>query len=139
MRKLEKVLKVWLHAADTSAMQITVACHRCNHPKRPLSPCPNCNGAPLAEAELHAWRLSLHSRHLARIKATPKAAELPAREPISAGPMQVVLTLDVELEPERPMATVTPIVPHEPPLDADDALDFDWSERRRMGRLRRSA
>jgi hypothetical protein len=117
-------------------MQITVACHRCDHPKRPLSPCPHCNAASLAEAELHSWRLSLHSRHLARIKATPRAADLPAREPISKGPMQVVLTLDVL--PEATVATVTPIVPLEPPIDAEDALEFDWSERRRRG-LRRSA
>ncbi|MDX6552981.1 MAG: hypothetical protein QOH74_1469 [Gaiellales bacterium] len=119
-------------------MQITVACHRCDHPKRPLSPCPHCSAASFAEAELQAWRLSLHSRHLARIKATPRIAELPARESISSGPMQVVLTLDVA--PEAPVATVTQIVPHEPPINADDALSFDWNdEQRRPYRLRRSA
>jgi hypothetical protein len=137
MRKLENPLKVLPEAADTSAMQITVACHRCDHPKRPLSPCPHCDAAPLAEPELHSWRLSLHSRHLARIKATPRIAELPAREPISSGPLQVVLTLDVM--PEAHIASVTPIIPHEPPIDAEDALEFDWSERGRSRRLRRSA
>jgi len=118
-------------------MQITVACHRCDHPKRPLSPCPHCNAGSLAEPELHAWRLSLHSRHLARIKATPRIGDLPARERISSGPMEVVLTLDVDAEPVT--ATVTPIVPIDPPIDADDALEFDWNERRRSRRLRRSA
>ena len=48
-------------------MQITVACHRCDHPKRPLTPCPVCAAAPLAEPELQAWRISLHAEALTRI------------------------------------------------------------------------
>ncbi|MGZ4430984.1 MAG: hypothetical protein ACXVYV_04985, partial [Gaiellales bacterium] len=62
-------------------MQITVPCHRCEHPKRPLSVCPSCAAAPLTEPELHAWRISLHSHHMARITAAPQVHEQPAPSP----------------------------------------------------------
>jgi len=61
-------------------MQITVACHSCARPKRPLAPCPSCEAPAMAEPELQAWRLSLHARHLARIKQTPQSAvDYPSR------------------------------------------------------------
>jgi hypothetical protein len=109
-------------------MQVTVACHQCDQPKRPLSPCSGCGATPLAEPEMQAWRLSLHARHLARIKATPRAAEIPARDSGPLSPMAVTVTLDFELElaPDH-QATVLPFIPFDPqPLDR--ALDFDWDD-----------
>jgi hypothetical protein len=116
-------------------MQVTVACHQCDQPKRPLCPCPVCHAAPLAEPEMQAWRLSLHARHLARIKATPYAPAQPARDPRSLSPMAVTVTLDFELEhPSMTGATVLPFIPFDAaPLDP--ALEFDWDDEPR----RRSA
>ncbi len=109
-------------------MQVTVACHQCDQPKRPLRPCPVCHASPLAEPELQAWRLSLHARHLARIKATPHVAEQPPRNPRSQSPMAVTVTLDFDLEPPQLAgATILPFIPFDSaPLDP--ALDFDWDD-----------
>jgi len=107
-------------------MQVTVACHQCLRPKRPLSPCPACHAAALAEPEMQAWRLSLHARHLARIKALPRAVAPPARDPRPPSPMSVTVTLDFELEIDAATA-VLPFVPYDAePLDP--ALDFDWND-----------
>jgi hypothetical protein len=115
-------------------MQVTVACHQCDQPKRPLTPCPDCGASPLAEPEIQAWRLSLHARHLARIKATPHTPQLPARDPSSLSPLAVTVTLDFELEEPVVEATVLPFIPFDPqPLDP--ALEFDWDDEPR----RRSA
>ena len=115
-------------------MQVTVACHQCDQPKRPLSPCPDCGAAPLAEPEMQAWRLTLHARHLARIKATPLAALPPARDPRELTPLTVTVTLDFELEDPLRSATVLPFIPYDSePLDP--ALEFDWDDEPR----RRSA
>jgi hypothetical protein len=115
-------------------MQVTVACHQCDQPKRPLSPCPACQAAPLAEPELQAWRLSLHARHLARIKAIPQTAELPLRDSSRFSPMAVTVTLDFELEPQLVTeAKVLPFIAFDPqPLDP--ALDFDWDDEPRRQR-----
>ena|SRR5437879_3040072 len=108
-------------------MQVTVACHQCDQPKRPLNPCPDCGAPPLAEPEMQAWRLSLHARHLARIKATPQAARVPARDPRPLSSLAVTVTLDFELEPPSMEATVLPFIPFDAaPLDP--ALEFDWDD-----------
>jgi hypothetical protein len=116
-------------------MQITVACHQCDQPKRPLCPCSSCGALALAEPELQAWRLSLHARHLARIKATPNRAQPAARAPRALSPMSVTLTLDLDLDldlgidPELEHATVDNVRPiqfESQPLDP--ALEFDWDD-----------
>ena len=117
-------------------MQVTIACHQCEQPKRPLTPCPACQASPLAEPELQAWRLSLHARHLARIKQTPSAAPLPQRQPRRLSPLRAVVTVDLEQEPAG-LAEVAPIVPMEPAIPADEALSFDWGDEPR--KLRRTA
>jgi hypothetical protein len=121
-------------------MQITVACHNCDKPKRPLTPCPACQAPALAEPELQAWRVSLHARHLARIKQEPVAAavEPPSRaRPLE--PLRAVVVLDIEPAPaaaddHREPATIIPL---EPALPVDQALSFDWDDEPR--RLRKSA
>jgi hypothetical protein len=120
-------------------MQITVACHSCHLPKRPLSPCPSCQAPALAEPELQAWRVSLHARHLARIKQTPESAvEYPTRT-LDASPLTAVVVLDfeptVQAVADQPHAA--PIIPLEPSLPADEALSFDWEDEPR--RVRRTA
>jgi hypothetical protein len=92
----------------------------------------------MAEPELQAWRLSLHARHLARIKQTPQSAvEYPSRT-FDPSPLQAVVVLDIA------PATATAETPHEasiiplePALSADEALSFDWDDQPR--RLRRTA
>jgi hypothetical protein len=118
-------------------MHVTVACHNCEQPKRPLTPCPACQAAPLAEPELQAWRLSLHARHLARIKQTPSAGLLPQSQPRPQSPLRAVVTLDaLELAPSAE-PRVTSIIPLEPALRADQVLSFDWDDEPR--KLRKSA
>jgi hypothetical protein len=114
-------------------MHITVSCHRCGEAKRPLAPCPGCEAASLAEPELQAWRQSLHAEGLARITATPSAAELPEGPVRSTAPLRAVLLMDIV--PEGPPATIIPL---EPPLHVDETLSFDWQDKGRR-RLRRSA
>jgi hypothetical protein len=119
-------------------MQITVSCHRCGEVKRPLAACPSCEATALVEPELHAWRHSLHATGLARITATPQAADL-GEEPVrSTAPLRGVLVMDaLDTLPERATATIIPL---EPPLSADESLSFDWQEKGdRRRRLRRSA
>lgn len=120
-------------------MQITVACHQCERPKRPLTHCTSCHAAPLAEAELQAWRLSLHARALARIKAAPHPVELPALPQRAPAPLRAVIVLDIEPDPvvAATAAEIIPIVPLEAALPADQALSFDWDDEPR--RLRKSA
>jgi len=118
-------------------MQVTIACHQCDQPKRPLSPCPACHASPLAEPELQAWRLTLHARHLARIKRTPQAAALPEREPRPTGPLRAVLVTDELPEVHAAEPELAPIVPLEPAIPADQALSFDWEDD--AGLFRRSA
>jgi hypothetical protein len=123
-------------------MQITVACHRCDHPKRPLAPCPVCAAAPMSEPELRAWRITLHAEALTRITHTPDAHELPREVERELTPQRVVLVLEDDYvldvasyaEVERMPA---PIIPLEPPVAADDARSFDWEDG--SGWLRRSA
>ena len=136
---MNRVLKAPGADADKLRMHITVACHSCDLPKRPLAPCPSCNASALPEPELQAWRISLHARHLARIKQQPVAAttEPPSRRR-TLTPMQAVVVLDVEPRPvaverEQPAS----IIPLEPALSADEALSFDWDDEPR--RLRRTA
>ena len=118
-------------------MHVTIACHQCEQPKRPLTPCPACQASPLAEPELHAWRLSLHARHLARIKQTPSAAALPQRQPRRLSPLRAVVTLDaLELGPAAEPREAS-IIPLEPALTADQVLSFDWDDEPR--KLRKSA
>lgn len=136
-----RALKVWRAGADMGQMQITVACHHCEHPKRPLSPCPTCAAAPLAEAELHAWRVSLHAHHLARITDEPRPTPLPARPVRLATPLRLELLLDAHTllqlaEPVAPEPIAVPgLDPALPPRD--DAKSFDWGDD--GGWLRRSA
>ena len=118
-------------------MQFTIACHQCDQPKRPLTPCPVCHAAPLAEPELQAWRLSLHARHLARIKRTPDAAELPERSPRRLSPLRLVMTAEALPHVTAAEAELAPIVPLEPAIPADQALSFDWEDG--TGLFRRSA
>ncbi|MDX6519997.1 MAG: hypothetical protein QOJ31_256 [Gaiellales bacterium] len=118
-------------------MQITVACHECDQPKRPLSPCPSCGALALAEPELQAWRLSLHARHLARIKATPERGLPGVRAPRDLSPMSVTLTLDLDLDLDAEfehatMDNVRPIQFESQPLDP--ALEFDWDDEPRRAR-----
>jgi hypothetical protein len=118
-------------------MQVTIACHQCDQPKRPLTPCPACHAAPLAEAELQAWRLTLHARHLARIKREPEAAELPRREPRRLAPLRVVLPASELPSAADPEPAMAPIVPLEPAVPADEALSFNWDDDSKL--FRRSA
>jgi hypothetical protein len=118
--------------ADNASMQITVACHRCDHPKRPLTPCPVCTAAPLAEPELQAWRISLHAEALTRITGAPGLHRLPDEVERELMPQQVVLVLEddyvldaASYEVERMPATIIPL---EPPVPASDAKSFDWEE-----------
>jgi len=128
--------------ADNASMQITVACHRCDHPKRPLTPCPVCTAAPLAEPELQAWRISLHAEALTRITGAPGLHRLPDEVERELMPQQVVLVLEddyvldaASYEVERMPATIIPL---EPPVPASDAKSFDWEENSPSW-LRRSA
>ena len=130
-------LKVGRWNADTDPMQVTIACHQCEQPKRPLTPCPSCHASPLAEPELQAWRLTLHARHLARIKRTPQAAELPRSEPRRLPPLRAVLQVEQVPEVQAREPELAPIVPLEPAVPADQALSFDWSDD--GGLFRRSA
>jgi len=120
-------------------MHITVACHSCDKPKRPLATCPTCHAPALPEPELQAWRLSLHARHLARITREPVAAAVePRTRARSLEPLHAVLVLDIE--PARASGEErdpAPIIPFEPALSADEALSFDWNDEPR--RLRKSA
>lgn len=118
-------------------MQVTIACHQCAEPKRPLTPCPACHASPLAEPELQAWRLTLHARHLARIKRTPEPAALPEREPREATPLRAVLVAEELPEVRASAPELAPIVPLEPAVPADQALSFDWEDD--TGLFRRSA
>jgi hypothetical protein len=134
-------LKLAAADADCGRMQITVACHQCEQPKRPLTPCPSCHASPLAEPELQAWRLSLHARGLARIKATPHAVDLPPLADHDPAPLRAVIVLDIEPDPvvEATPAEIIPIVPFEPSLPADEALSFNWDDDEQPRRLRKSA
>ena len=105
-------------------MQITVACHRCQQPKRPLTPCPACLAAPLPEPELAAWRISLHAVHIARITDRPQAAELPPEPTRAPAPMQVVVTLGQAKDTTGP---------------ASGARSFDWDDGDERSWLGRSA
>ena len=106
-------------------MQITVACHRCNEPKRPLSPCPACSAAPLAEPELQAWRLSLHAHHLARITSTPHARVEPAPARTAVAPRRLV----IQIEDDGAAAPdPLPIVPPDPAFPVEEPLSFDWGD-----------
>jgi hypothetical protein len=119
-----------------TGMQITIACHQCNQAKRPQTPSPACQAPPLAELEPQAWRLSLHTQHMARIERTPRASEVvPSRRPRMT-PLRAVVTVDLEQEPARE-AEVASIVPMEPAIPADEALSFDWGDEPR--KLRRTA
>jgi hypothetical protein len=121
-------------------MQITVACHNCDKPKRPLAPCPSCSAPALAEPELQAWRVSLHARHLARIKQEPVAVAVePPSRARTLAPMRAVVVLDIEPVTARAGESSEPatIIPLEPALPADQALSFDWDDEPR--RLRKSA
>ncbi|MDX6547831.1 MAG: hypothetical protein QOG33_1381 [Gaiellales bacterium] len=120
-------------------MQVTVACHHCDQPKRPLNPCPSCGAPALAEPELQAWRLSLHARHLARIEATPNRAHPAARAPRTLSPMSVTVTLDLDLDLDldaelghATLDNVRPIQFESQPLDP--ALEFDWDDEPRRAR-----
>ena len=120
-------------------MQITVACHHCDTQKRPLSPCPVCSAAPLAEAELQAWRISLHAHHLARITRRPRPEPLPDAPARLTMPLRMVLVLDEPADAATAtIEAITPIAvdPALPP--SDDAKSFDWEEEGGW-RLRRSA
>jgi len=119
-------------------MQVTIACHQCDQPKRPLTPCPACNASPLAEPELQAWRLTLHARHLARIKRTPQAEALPVREPRQLTPLRAVLVADELPEVRAAEPELAQIVPIEPAVPADQALSFNWEDDD-TGLFRRSA
>ena len=121
-------------------MQITVACHHCDNPKRPLSPCPACSAAPLAEAELQAWRISLHAHHLARITRKPRPMPLPDAPVRMAKPLRMRVVLDLPaLEPATPTIEAITAIAVDPALPpADDAKSFDWEEEGGW-RLRRSA
>ena len=121
--------------AERDAMQITVACHRCNEPKRPLSPCPACSAAPLAEPELQAWRLSLHAHHLARITSTPHARVEPAAPRAAVTPRRLVIQL--EDDAAAPVPASLPILPPDPAFPAEEPLSFDWGDD--SDDLRRSA
>jgi hypothetical protein len=134
---LNHTLKIGTADAETVRMQVTVACHQCEHPKRPLTPCPACKAGPLAEPELQAWRLSLHARHLARIKQAPTAAPLPRSEPRRLSPLRAVVTLDAQSETDRAEPRMASIIPLEPALPADQALSFDWDDEPR--KMRKSA
>lgn len=116
-------------------MQITVACHRCNEPKRPLSPCPACSAAPLAEPELHAWRLSLHAHHLARITSTPHASVEPAPARTPVAPRRLVIQLEETVAASVPPAL--PIITPDTTMPAEEPLSFDWGDD--SDELRRSA
>jgi len=122
-------------------MQITVACHHCDNQKRPLSPCPACAAAPLAEAELQAWRISLHAHHLARITRKPRPMPLPDAPVRLATPMRMHLVLELDPEPDTPGMDIETIaaLPADPALPpSDDAKSFDWEDESGW-RLRRSA
>jgi hypothetical protein len=131
--QLEPALKVCAVYAEEGNMQITVSCHACGEEKRPLAPCPACESTPLAELELHAWRASLHATGLARITATPQAADLGEAPIRSTAPIRAVLITD-----ELPATAPATIIPLEPPLSVDETLSFDWEDKGRR-RLRRSA
>jgi hypothetical protein len=118
-------------------MQVTISCHQCDEPKRPLTPCPACHAAPLAEPELQAWRLTLHARHLARIRRTPEAAELPRREPRRLAPLRAVVQADMLPAMQGSGPEPASIVPLEPAIPADQALSFDWEDGSK--RFRRTA
>jgi hypothetical protein len=111
-------------------MQITIDCPRCDAAKRPLQTCAAC-GAPGRAAEIDSWRERLHSHHLALIMAEPRRA--PALPIPLPRPLRVVVAMGDLVD-----ATDTLIVPDTvaPP---SDPLSFDWDERRRLRRLRRSA
>lgn len=111
-------------------MQITIDCPRCDSAKRPLQTCAAC-GAPGRATEIDAWRRRLHTHHLGVIMAAPRRA-LAAPVPLPR-PLRVVVAMADLVE-----ATDTLIVPDTvaPP---SDPLSFDWHERRRLRRLRRSA
>jgi hypothetical protein len=131
----EVPLKHRASRADKDAMQITVACHRCSEPKRPLSPCPACSAAPLAEPELQAWRLSLHAHHLERITSTPHARVDPAPTRAAVTPRRLVIRME---ESERaPLPDPLPIVPPGTAIPAEEPLSFDWGDE--SDDLRRSA
>jgi len=132
----EVPLKGWARRADKDAMQITVACHRCNEPKRPLSPCPACAAAPLAEPELHAWRLSLHAHHLARITSTPHARVDPAPARAAVAPRRLVIRME-EDERESVPDPLPIVPPADPAIPAEEPLSFDWGDD--ADELRRSA
>ena len=112
-------------------MQILVPCHACEHRKRPLTTCPACHAAPVAELDLSAWRLALHANHLARITAPPFAE--PAVERPRTAPLRLVLAVDDADAPLDPQ-----IASVEPLFETAGPRSFDWNERNDR-RLRRSA
>lgn len=122
-------------------MQITVACHHCDNQKRPLTPCPACSAAPLAEAELQAWRISLHAHHLARITRKPRPMPLPEAPVRLITPLRMQIVLD-EAAPEAVTPTIDVAIttvavdPALPP--SDDVKSFNWEDESGW-RLRRSA
>jgi hypothetical protein len=125
-------------------MQITVSCHRCDHPKRPLTPCPVCAAAPLSEPELQAWRISLHAEALTRITGTPEPHELPDQVERLITPQHAVLVLEDDYVLDSASYGVVerlpaPIIPLEPPVPASDAKSFDWEDDSSPSWLRRSA
>ncbi len=127
-------LKSEPETAEGFGVQITIPCHHCSTPKRPLATCPSCAAPVSIDADLSAWRLALHAHHLARITAAPGPADAPSVGQPN-GPIRVVVhTADVPLtaEPSIAGAAVS-----EPLFGAGGPRSFDWDEGGR--RLRRSA
>jgi hypothetical protein len=112
-------------------MRITIDCPQCDAAKRPLQACASCGAAGRPE-DVAAWRQRLHAHHMSVILAEPRTdiPQAPVRLP---RPLRIVLRLDQLID-----ATETMIVPDTvaPPLHP---LSFDWNDRRRLRRLRKSA
>jgi hypothetical protein len=111
-------------------MQITIDCPRCDAAKRPLRSCAACGAAGRA-AEIETWRERLHRHHMGVIMAEPRRApEVPIPLP---RPLRVVVAMDELVDATAPLIVPDTVAP------PSDPLSFDWDERRRLRRLRRSA
>ena len=116
-------------------MPFPVACHSCSAPKSPLLPCESC-GAEARPADEHlAWRQALRRHHMALLLAPPVA---PAAEPAArpSAPRRVVISLAQARDTIG--SEIGRLIAAGDEGDGSTPLSFDWHDRRRLRRLRRT-
>jgi hypothetical protein len=118
-------------------MPFPVACHSCSTLKGPLLPCHACGSEAQPAEERAAWREAVRRHHLALLTADPAAATSETEHAPSA-PRRIVISLAQAQDAVR--AELGRLVSGgDDDGDGSTPLSFDWHDRRRLRRLRRTA